>query len=129
MMRLLEKKPMLLRTIPVLVAAGVILICAAQLQAQSVDYSQQTRPPSEEKQGAATQPNRSGVYEGVNIQDNTVVINGKSYPTLINPSRVPTLANGNPIPLLMIPEGTRIQFHVDKGGRITSVWVNGALTQ
>ncbi len=111
------------------VLAVTLLLFATTTPAQTVDHNQQTRPPSEDKPDVAPAPNRNGIYEGVNIQDNTVMISGNAYPTLINPSRVSTLANGNPIPLLMIPEGTRVQFYVDRDGRITSVWINGKLTQ
>lgn len=105
-----------------------MLLAVSLVHAQSLSYDQQTRPPSEEKQNIAAQPNRNGVFEGINIRDNTVVISGKGYPAVINPSRIPTLANGNPMPSMMIPEGARIQFNVDNDGRVTAIWVDGDLT-
>jgi len=110
-----------------LFAVGMMAISSV-IHAQSVNYNEQTRPPNEEKQETSAQPNRNGVFEGINIMDNTVVISGKGYPAVINPSRIPTLANGNSMPPTMIPEGARIQFNVDNDGRVTAIWVDGDLT-
>ena len=110
-----------------LFAVGMLAVSSV-VQAQSVNYNEQTRPSNEEKQETVAQPNRNGVFEGINIKDNTVLISGKGYPAVINPSRIPTLANGNPMPTMMIPEGARIQFNVDNDGRVTAIWVDGDLT-
>jgi hypothetical protein len=110
------------------ILAGMILLASAPLHAQAVNDSQ-IRPSSEEKQDIGQRPNRNGIFEGINIMDNTVMISGKGYKALDNPSRIPTLANGNSMPLMMVPEGSRIEFNVDGEGRVTAVWINGDLTQ
>jgi len=120
---------MRIRHYSLLTLASIVLLASAPLHAQSVNDSQQIRPSSEEKQEIGQQANRNGIFEGLNIMDNTVMISGRSYKTLSNPSRVPTQANGNSMPLMMVPEGSRIEFHVDGEGRITAVWINGELTQ
>jgi len=111
------------------ILVSAVLFVALPLLAQSVNYDQQTQTTSEAKQNSGQRANRSGNYEGININDNTLMISGQAYKTIINPSRVPTLANGNSMPLMMIPDGTRIDFHVDADGRVTAVWVNGDMTQ
>ncbi|MBU1189483.1 MAG: hypothetical protein KKC01_10685 [Gammaproteobacteria bacterium] len=111
------------------ILVSAVLFVALPLLAQSDTYDQQTQATSEAKQDLGQRANRSGNYEGININDNTVMISGKAYKTPINPSRVPTLANSNSMPLMMIPDGTRIDFHVDADGRLTAVWVNGDMTQ
>lgn len=97
-----------------------------------------TRPPDQvadlsKLQGpmdiGATQlaPNRRGIFAGVNLATQGIVISGREYPGAAH--EIPAVAGEQIKPVYELSANTPVRFHVDSAGIIRAVWVDGELQE
>lgn len=76
---------------------------------------------------ARLSPNRRGLFAGVNLNTQGIVISGQEYPGAAH--EIPAFVGKLIKPVYAISANTPVRFHVDSAGIVRAVWVDGELQE
>lgn len=72
-------------------------------------------------------PNRRGLFEGVNLTTQGIVIGGREYAG--GAHQVPLIIGNELRPVYTLSANTPVRFHVDADGFVRAVWLDGELQE
>ncbi len=72
-------------------------------------------------------PNRRGLFAGVNLDTQGIVISGREYPGAAH--EIPAFVGRMVKPVYAISANTPVRFHVDSAGVVRAVWIDGELQE
>lgn len=76
---------------------------------------------------ARLSPNRRGLFDGVNLSTQGIVISGREYPGAAH--EIPAFVGNLVKPVYAINANTPVRFHIDGAGIVRAVWIDGELQE